>query len=204
MGGTGDTFLTIASRGTAEIRVRGSRFIGVADCATSEQTVEGALDRARRDWRDARHHCYAFRLGHRGEIYRTHDDGEPSGTAGVPILRRIDSSGLTDTVVVVTRYFGGTKLGRGGLVRAYGEVAGAALEAAKIEKHVVCRRFRVRFPYDATAAAMKAIESVGGLIVHSEYSDLTDLVVDVRVSASDRFRHLFVDHLAGRGDIGEV
>ena len=196
-----DTFLSVTRAGTAETRVRGSRFIGYAAGADTEEETQKVVAEARRRWHDARHHCFAFRLGPAGDVFRANDDGEPGGTAGTPILQQIESRGLTNTVAVVTRYFGGTKLGRGGLARAYAEAAGLALDAAAVKEHVISELIRLEFRYDDTAAAMRAIEAIRGKIVDSSYSDVTTLDVEVRVSLSDAFRNRFVEDLAGRGDL---
>ena len=199
-----DTFVTVKARGTSEIKVRGSRFIGLAAPVLSEAQVSDVLTAVRKDWHAARHHCYAYRLGRAAEVYRSNDDGEPTGTAGAPMLQQIESRELTNTLVVVTRYFGGAKLGRGGLVRAYSEAAALALNAAGVKRHIVRAPYLVRFSYDDTAAAMSVIESVGGQVTNSEYSDATMLVVEVRLSAADTFRKRFVDELGGRGEIGPI
>jgi putative IMPACT (imprinted ancient) family translation regulator len=104
----------------------------------------------------------------------------------------------------VTRYFGGTKLGRGGLVRAYSEVAGLALEEAGVREHIITRRFRIEFPYDYTARALRTVEVVGGAIVSPEYSDVAAYLVDIRLSECDSFRDGFAEQLAGRGTIRVV
>jgi putative IMPACT (imprinted ancient) family translation regulator len=109
---------------------------------------------------DATHHCSAWRL--RDGVWRANDAGEPSGSAGAPLLAAIDAAGLTDAAVVVVRYFGGTRLGVGGLVRAYGEVAMLALEAAPRRSGVPARRVVVRYPYSQTAVVIRAIEVAGG------------------------------------------
>ena len=183
------------------MRVRGSRFIGIASHAVSEAEAAAVVSDARKQWHDARHHCYAFRVGKAAEVFRANDDGEPGGTAGIPILRQIESRELTQTVVVVTRYFGGTKLGRGGLTRAYSDAAGLALDASEVRHHVITCRYRVSFPYGDTARAMRAIERFGASVVSSEYSEAAALVVEIRRSAGEAFRAGFEAQLAGRGTV---
>ena len=196
-----DTYRTVERTGAAEIRIKGSRFVSLASAVVSEARVGERVDGLRKVHRDARHHCYAYRIGVTSDIYRSTDDGEPSGTAGLPILQQIESRALTNTLVVVARYFGGTKLGRGGLARAYGEAAALALDAAGTQECVVRLRHVVRFGYDDTARAMHVVDSVGGEIVGSEYSEETELVVEVRASMSRAFRVAFVEHLGGRGEV---
>jgi uncharacterized YigZ family protein len=122
--------ITLAGRGRCEIdKIQGSRFIASAGPVSSAQEIEAFLSEVRREFHAARHHGFAWRLGDQGESFRAADDGEPAGSTGRPILERIVSRGLTNCLVVVTRYFGGTKLGVGGLVRAYGAAAEAVLES---------------------------------------------------------------------------
>ncbi|NNE47117.1 MAG: YigZ family protein [Rhodothermales bacterium] len=196
-----DIYVTVKSRGSAEVKVRGSRFLGVAVAVTSESDVQDTLHSVRKSYHDARHHCFGYRLGASASIFRSNDDGEPGGTAGPPILQQIEARDLTNTLVVVTRYFGGTKLGRGGLARAYGDAAGFALDDAGTIEHTILRSHRVRFDYDDTARAMRVIEAMGGRVVKADYLNSTSLVVEVRASASDTFQARFVEELAGRGEI---
>lgn len=140
-------FRTLAGPGTAEIRVLGSRFLGFALPVTSEQEISDRLTERSRAFHDATHHCSAWILGAERREHSS-DAGEPHGTAGAPILRAIQAADLTDVLVIVTRYFGGTKLGKGNLARAYHTCASEALEAAP--KKVIRRllKFIVEVPYD--------------------------------------------------------
>ncbi len=126
-----DCYQAVVDGPEVEIKVKGSRFIGRALAASTREQAAAALDGIRRRYHDATHHCSAWRVGAPGSAQtRSDDDGEPSGTAGPPILAAIEGGEIFDVLVVVTRYFGGTKLGGGGLVRAYGAAARQALEAA--------------------------------------------------------------------------
>lgn len=122
----------VAGPGASEIEIKKSRFLGAVDRIASEDEARAFINRCRRAHPDANHHCSAYVVGKRGQIQHSSDDGEPAGTAGVPILSVLHKRGLTETVAVVTRYFGGTLLGAGGLIRAYGHAATAAIEAAGI------------------------------------------------------------------------
>jgi uncharacterized YigZ family protein len=124
------SFTTIAERVRTELKVRGSRFIGTAIPVRSKEEAMAELGRIQKEFWDATHNCYAYRLAPDGLQYRFADDGEPSGSAGKPILFVVQQRELVDLLVVVTRYFGGTKLGVGGLARAYSETAAAALDLA--------------------------------------------------------------------------
>ena len=125
-------YLTISSPASAEIEVRRSRFVCDVAPATSEEAARTFIERVRARSRDARHHCTAYVLGPDGATLRSNDDGEPSGTAGAPMLEVLRGRGLTDVAAVVTRWFGGTLLGTGGLIRAYGDAVSAALEQASL------------------------------------------------------------------------
>lgn len=194
-----DTFRALAASSEAEIKIKGSRFIARAFPVRSEADVQETLAALRKDEYTATHHCSAYRLGPGGETFRHDDDGEPSGTAGVPILRRIDALDLTDTLVVVTRYYGGTKLGTGGLIRAYGEAAEEALAAATVREHVIRVPLRIRFEYPDTSPAMHTVSRFDAPIVATHYGEATALDLAVRVSEADDFEAAFVEALSGRG-----
>ncbi|MEX0822210.1 MAG: YigZ family protein [Rhodothermales bacterium] len=197
-----DAYKSIRGPAAAEMKVRGSRFIGEAIPVRDEEEAALRIDEVKRREHAATHHCTAYRLGPEGDVFRYNDDGEPGGTAGPPILRQIESRDLTDILVVVTRYFGGTQLGTGGLARAYGEAAEQALEAADVVTHVIFTRLYVSFQYDDTSPAMYTIEQYGGQVVASTYSEKTELTLDVPSSRVDAFEEAFVDALGGRGEIG--
>jgi len=150
------SFLTLAAPAKAETRVRASRFLAIAYPAGSEAAAREILDERHRRLHDASHHCAAWRL--RDGAWRALDAGEPSGSAGAPILAAIEAAGLVDTAVVVTRYFGGTRLGVGGLVRAYGDAAALALEAAPRRRGVPARVVTLAYDYERTSPVMRALE----------------------------------------------
>ena len=152
-----DTYYTPGHYARTESKVKGSRFIAEAKRVDSVKDAEAEIAAIRKREYNATHHCTAYRIGSDGHIFRYNDDGEPNGTAGAPILRQIDARQLTNILVVVTRYYGGTKLGTGGLLRAYGEAASEALAAALIEEHVIRTRVRLRFGYADTSPAMHTI-----------------------------------------------
>ena len=195
-----DVYRSLARPATAELKIKGSRFLAEAVPVASEDEAAAAIAEVRRREHAATHHCTAYRLGPDGATFRAHDDGEPSGTAGAPILRQIDALGLTNTLVVVTRYYGGTKLGTGGLARAYGEAAAEALAAAPIATHVRRAHVRLRFAYADTSPAMHTLGRFGAEVVETRYGEATELVVAVRRSEAEAFAAAFVEALAGRGE----
>jgi uncharacterized YigZ family protein len=153
-----DTYRTLAAPATGEFAAKGSRFVAYAYAINSEQDVRQHLDLLRAEHHKARHWCYAWRVGLDKNNYRANDDGEPSGTAGRPILGQIDSAGLTNVLVVVVRYFGGTKLGTSGLIQAYREAAHDALAAADTEMRRVEAFFAVSCNYAAITYVLQAIK----------------------------------------------
>lgn len=197
-----DRYESLARSCHAEIpRIKGSRFIADAHPVSTSEAADGAIAAIRKTYHDATHHCYAYRLGPDGESYRSHDDGEPSGSAGAPILRQIESSGLSDVLVVVTRYFGGTKLGTGGLARAYGEAASHVLTGAKRCTRQLYAPMKLSFSYDDTSPVMRLLEKFDARTVSSEYGKDTVLTVDVPLSKVESFATEFVQELRGRGTV---
>lgn len=140
-------------------KVRGSRFIAAVERVASAEAAMAFVEATRAELPDASHHCFAWRLGTGADAWRYGDDGEPSGTAGRPILQQIDGRRLTDVVVVVSRYFGGTKLGTGGLARAYGEAAAAALERAGVVEAPITRSLHLAYGYELTGAVRGVLAS---------------------------------------------
>lgn len=197
-----DAYRTLARPASAEPpKTKGSRFIGEAFPVATEDEAMRRLEVIRKREHAATHWCWAYRLGADGNAFRYSDDGEPSGSAGAPILRQIDARGLTNTLVVVTRYYGGTKLGTGGLVRAYGDAASAALAAAPIIERVVRTELRLRFAYDDTSPALHTVSRFDAEIAEQHYAEDTELVVRVRRSEAEALRAAFTDALGGRGTV---
>ena len=202
-----DAYRTLAAPHDAEPpKTKGSRFLGNVAPAGDEAEALVVVDAVRRREHAARHWCWAFRLGASGETWRASDDGEPSGTGGRPILQEIEGAGLTNVVGVVTRYYGGTKLGTGGLARAYGEAARLALDEARQRRLV--REVTVRVPltlrygFEDTSAAMRAVQSFDAEVADQTYSaEGGALVLAVRRSHAEPLAAAFVDATAGRGRV---
>ena len=181
-----ESYRVLAEPITHEIdKISGSRFIADAAPAKSEEEARAFLEVVRGKHHDARHHCWAYRVGPRGETWRSSDDGEPSGSAGVPILKQLEGHDVTDLVVVVTRYFGGTKLGVGGLVRAYGSAAKEALEEAKIREVIVTERVVVTHSYELSSPVQGVLARAGLQATESEYGELVRLVLEIPVAKAD-------------------
>ena len=178
-----DTYRTISTAGEAIYTEKRSKFIAFAEHVADEEAVKSRMAALRKQFYDARHVCYAYVLGNDASTTRANDDGEPSGTAGRPILGQIHSADLTYTLVVVVRYFGGVKLGTGGLVVAYKTAAAAAIEAASIEEKIVMQRFMVEVPYTEADTAMRFVRDGEGEIVNRDYTASHQiLTIEVRTS----------------------
>lgn len=196
-----DTYREPAAPAESELKDRGSRFIAEVVVVRTPEDAESRIEEIRKREYDATHHCSAWRIGPHASQFRSNDDGEPGGSAGTPIMAQIEGRDLTNTLVVVTRYYGGTKLGVGGLIRAYGGAASDALDAAGVRTVVVRTRCTIRFDYDDTSAALHAVDRFDIEIVDRLYSDDTCLVLDVRKGELDRFSAAFTDALGGRGSL---
>ena len=182
-------------------KVKGSRFIAhVAPAASAEDAV-AFLEARRAEYRDATHNCFAWRLGD-ADAFRAGDDGEPSGTAGRPILREIDGRRLLRVVVVVTRYFGGTKLGTGGLIRAYGGAAAAALDQAEIVESRIRRTLRLRFGYDLSGTVEGTLHSFDVASGTASYGEDVRMEVAAAEEDVDALRKALFESTAGRIVIG--
>ena len=199
-----DTYYTVDGTATASLTVDGSRFLAEAAGVTDRDDVEAHVQAVREREHKATHHCLAYRLGAEGDPARYDDDGEPSGTAGAPILRQIDARGLTNALVVVTRYFGGTELGTGGLARAYGDAAGGALDRASIVERVVRTPVRLRFAYDDTAPAEAVLGQFDVTLQEEDYTAVTTWTVGVRASQVEAFTDAFTNALSARGEVLRV
>jgi uncharacterized YigZ family protein len=192
-----DSFTTIAGASHREIRVLGSRFLAVAEPVRGREEVETILARLRKEYHDATHHCYAYRIGQGGNEFRANDDGEPSGSAGRPILAAIDHGGLTHVLVVVIRYFGGTKLGMGGLVRAYGEAAAGALSAAETKVCYDLDVIRIDFPHERIGTIMHILGSIGAKIRQTDYGSGVRMTLEIRKSKSAELKSLLIERTGG-------
>lgn len=166
-----DTYQTIAAPSIGEFKEKGSKFIAYAFFVSDEIEIKEKLDLLKKEHFKATHHCYAYRLGTDGKNYRANDDGEPSGTAGRPILGQIDSFGLTNLLIVVVRYYGGTKLGTSGLINAYREAAKLALEnSIKIEK-IIESQIDFSVPYLKMNEVMQFLKQYEIELITNDYSD---------------------------------
>ena len=176
-----DHYLSISGESEGLYKEKGSKFLAFAFPVGSEEEVREKLEMLRKTYYDARHHCYAYRLGNDGEKSRANDDGEPGHSAGDPILGQIKSRELTNALVVVIRYFGGTKLGVSGLINAYKTAAAEALELNTIVTHDITHLIRFSFPYEEMNTVMKLCKDLDLKIKEQGYAEhcLLDALVVV-------------------------
>lgn len=183
-----DEYRSIAAPAEGLFKDNGSRFIALAYPVESEESVKEIVAGLRKEYHDARHHCYAYRIGHDGAVFRSSDDGEPSGSAGRPILGQIDSAGLSDILVVVVRYFGGIKLGIPGLIRAYKSSTADALANATVVEKTAGTVYRISFDYLSMNAVQKVLKDMNLPQSSQEFSQSCSLVTRVRLTEDDAFR----------------
>ena len=181
-----DTYRTLANPSEGLYKEKASKFLAFAFPVRSTEEVKGYLDRLRKEYYDARHHCYAYILGPTKEAWRANDDGEPSGTGGRPIYGQLLSADLTDTLIVVVRYFGGILLGASGLANAYKTAARDAIDHATIIEKTIDIRYRLHFEYAAMNDVMRIVKDFG-LKPENQHFDL-DCQLDLAVRQSESVR----------------
>lgn len=197
-----DFYLTIAKPLRAsELKVVGSRFIADLYPVSTKEEIESYLDRIRKEFYDGSHHCYAYRIGANAEQVRAADDGEPSGTAGKPILMVIEGAKLTNVLCVVTRYFGGTKLGTGGLARAYADAAKLAVEDAEIRTVYHMKELRLTYAFDDMSGVERMLAKYGAEKLESVYSDTVEMRTSIRGSLVEEFIKEVIDSFQGKVEV---
>lgn len=180
-----DYFHTISSSGESLYKEKGSKFIGLTFRVQTEEDVKEKLEEVKKEYYDGRHHCYAYILSK--NKYRANDDGEPNHSAGDPILGQIKSRDLTQTLVVVVRYFGGTKLGVSGLITAYKTAAGDALDASKLKEVTVEEIYDIKYDYDITNEVMKLISDFQADIKNQEFTAICSASLGIKRSLKENF-----------------
>ena len=184
---TTDCYKNIAAPSKGIFKDKGSKFLAFAYPVESEEEAKAVISSLKREYFDARHHCYAWRLGHLGDRWRANDDGEPSSTAGKPILGQIVSNGLSDILIVVVRYFGGTLLGTSGLINAYKSASADAIAAAKVAEKIATARYRISFDYAQMNAVMKCLKDMRLPVELPSFGDECTLETSVPLSAEAQF-----------------
>ena len=188
-----DSYKSIASESRGLFKDNGSRFIAHAYPVETEEEVKEIVAALKKEYYDARHHVYAYRLGYKGDRFRANDDGEPSGSSGRPVLGQIDSCGLSDVLVVVVRYFGGIKLGIPGLIRAYKTSTADALANAEIVEKIASRLYRVHFGYMSMNSVMKVFKDMDLVQKNQSFDMECSMDTSVRLSLVDTFLERMAD-----------
>ncbi len=176
-----DTYLSVQSPSTGLYKEKGSRFLAFLFPVTSAEQARTEIERIRKEYHDARHHCFGYRIGLRGDIWRINDDGEPSSTAGKPIFGQILSNSLSDILIIVVRYFGGIKLGVPGLINAYRSAAADAIANSTIITKTATVSIRIDFGYPSMNDVMKLIKESGAEITHQQFDLQCSICVNVRL-----------------------
>lgn len=180
-----DTYKTIDAKGVGVFKDKGSRFLSFAFQVTSEAQVKDHLNQLRKEYHDARHHCYSYILGPDKDAYRINDDGEPSGSAGRQIYNLLLSNDLTNILVVVVRYFGGIKLGIPGLINAYKTAASEAIGNTLIVEKIVFEAYKISFNYESMNDIMKIIKDHSLTVAASDFSLNCTVDILIRKKESD-------------------
>lgn len=181
------SYTTIQSSTEGLYKEKGSKFIGFAYPVASEEEIKGKLNELKKKYFDASHHCFAFVLGADKSRYRAFDDGEPNHSAGDPILGQIKAKNLTHVLVVVVRYFGGTKLGVGGLISAYKEAAEEVLNKATLIQCEVMEKVKLKYEYSSTPEIMRLVKDFDLRILSQDFKDKCELIGEVRLQQGESF-----------------
>lgn len=182
-----DRYRSIEAPTTGSYKDNGSKFLAFAYPVETEDQAKERIAALRKEYFDARHHCYAYRIGLDGATWRANDDGEPSSTAGRPILGQLLSAELSDILVVVVRYFGGVKLGVPGLIKAYKTATAEALAAARVVEKTACATCRIRFDYTRMNDVMKIIKDWNLQILSQQFENNCEITVRVGLAKVDAF-----------------
>jgi len=186
-----DSYNSIAEPSRGIYRDSGSKFIALAYPVSDENQIREIISEVKKEYFDARHHCFAYRLGVNGENWRANDDGEPSSTAGRPILGQLLSNELSDILVIVVRYFGGTKLGVPGLIKAYKSATADALTNSKIIEKKAMTHFNVNFGYMQMNSVMKVIKDFSPTVKQQTFDNLCSIEMEIRKGELDKIRDAF-------------
>jgi uncharacterized YigZ family protein len=189
-----DTYKTISSESKGFYSDKGSKFYAFAYPVNNEEEFKEHLHYLKKKYHDARHHVYAFVIGHDRSLYRSSDDGEPSNSSGMPVLGQIRSFELTNVAIIVVRYFGGTKLGVPGLISAYKTAAYNALSDADIIEKTINKIIELLFLYDDMNFVMKAIKDFDAEILFQEFLEKCKIQISIRSSDIDRFNNIIMQN----------
>jgi len=197
------SYKTVKQYGEGEIEEKKSRFLGKVKPVSTEEEAIAFIESIKKQYWDARHNCYAFIIGENSESIRCSDDGEPSGTAGKPMLEVLQNNGLKNVVAVVTRYFGGTLLGTGGLVRAYTQATQAALEEAQVATMTLMSVLAIKTDYNAVGKIKYMFAQADILVQNEEYGVDVTITIAVPLSEKEAMQKEIVEATNGKVSIEE-
>ncbi|MCF6093173.1 YigZ family protein [Microaerobacter geothermalis] len=198
-----ERYVTVSGYGEAEITINRSRFISYVQRAETEEEALSFIQQIKKKHWDATHNCSAYIVGEMDQFQRADDDGEPSGTAGKPMLEVLKKTGVKDTVVVVTRYFGGIKLGAGGLVRAYGKGVTLGLRAAKLIERVLHEEVNIEFDYHFLGKLENELRNNGFLIINTQFTDKVTITLLALKNQWERLHELVNQITSGQASMSK-
>jgi uncharacterized YigZ family protein len=198
------TYYTVKPEGNDQIIIQKSRFIGYVRRVKTEDEAQTFIQEIKKKHNDATHNCSAYIIGEHDEIQKANDDGEPSGTAGVPILEVLKKQGLKDTAVVVTRYFGGIKLGAGGLIRAYGSTTSQAIKTTGIVKRQLMKGFSITVDYGLLGKLENILRNSEHILETINYLENVEFTVFVEDGQETTFTEWMVDLTNDQAEIAEL
>jgi uncharacterized YigZ family protein len=200
-----DRYFTIASESSFELKIKNSRFLAESCLVINPDTAVERLSAIRKREYDATHHCYAYLTGTgSGAVFKYSDDGEPNGTAGKPIYDVLAGTKVTNCLVVVTRYYGGTKLGTGGLTHAYSDAAKGVLEQSGRTEHFLLVHFKLDLEFSTFDKWQRVLARLGATTLSSEFADRVGMHLAIRQSRAEELKREFIELTSGRGIIEEI
>lgn len=190
-----DCYQSISAPCSGIYKDKGSKFLAFAYPVESETEIKDIISKIKKDYFDARHHCYAYRIGYKGDIWRFNDDGEPSSTAGKPIYGQLLSNELSDILIVVIRYFGGIKLGVPGLIKAYKSATQDAIAQAQIVKKIAADNIVFNYRYENMNSVMKILKDLDIPLVRQQFDNQCEIEARVRLRDKEKFIELIEPHV---------
>lgn len=198
------SYFTVKGYGEHEINIQRSRFIAYVNRAETEEEAQAFIDEIKKKHWSATHNCSAYMIGESDQIQKANDDGEPSGTAGVPILEVLKQRGLKDTVVVITRYFGGIKLGAGGLIRAYSTSTSEGIKATGVVERRLAQLYRITIDYHFLGKVENELHSSPYIINKMDYLDTVQIELYVNVGDEEKFEEWIRNLTSGQAKLEKI
>lgn len=197
-------YKTVKKFAREEIEIKKSKFIASVDTVENEKKAREFVENIKKEFWDATHNVFAYRVGSSGEAEKQHDDGEPAGTAGKPLLEVIKNEDLKDIVIVVTRYFGGTYLGAGGLVRAYSNAAIEGIKKAIVVKKIFYFKLKVVIDYSSWGKIQNEVNNISGVVLDVKYEDVVTLIILVLPEKVDYLKNFINNLTGGNAKLNEI